>query len=511
MPFLVRALRLSYNESPVMSFLSQVQEIGYRKYDQAQNISQKTLPPLELTYNRPDPTFLTRFDTSFLWAKLREGPIPAQLWRELRFKGIEIDKNAGLSKVSKGDIISWSLNDGENTYQLILNDESIDIFNPSLQPQFQTLDLNSQPNLQGMLNRLDYQLIDLYGEGLPGVLYSNGDSLLYWRPNGGGQFSAPREIPLFPIVPRVKNKTLALMDLGGEGKCDLVVHDAQNSGYYAFEADGSWENFRSFPAYPNDHSNGAKELVDITGDGLADLVTFDTDAVKYNESKGKNGFDTAIRRLKANPIGYTTQQSKEEVYRFSDVFGDGSTHLVRIRNGEVACWPNLGNGRFGKKILLANAPRFKGQLDANRLFMADIDGSGTTDFIYAYQDRLAIYYNQSGNSFSEAVWMKLPRSYTDIDQIQFADVLGTGTACLIFTTRDTNLGVHHEFYSFTGGKKPHLLTEVNNNLGGLSRIQYAPSTKFYLEDHQAGQPWICLLYTSPSPRDGLLSRMPSSA
>ena len=24
-------------------------------------------------------------------------------------------------------------------------------------------------------------------------------------------------------------------------------------------------------------------------------------------------------------------------------------------------------------------------------------------------------------------------------------------------------------------------------------------------------PWACLLYTSPSPRDGLLSRMPSSA
>ena len=26
-----------------------------------------------------------------------------------------------------------------------------------------------------------------------------------------------------------------------------------------------------------------------------------------------------------------------------------------------------------------------------------------------------------------------------------------------------------------------------------------------------GYPWSCLLYTSPSPRDGLLSRMPSSA
>ena len=32
-----------------------------------------------------------------------------------------------------------------------------------------------------------------------------------------------------------------------------------------------------------------------------------------------------------------------------------------------------------------------------------------------------------------------------------------------------------------------------------------------LGDGQNGQCYICLLYTSPSPRDGLLSRMPSSA
>jgi isoamylase len=29
--------------------------------------------------------------------------------------------------------------------------------------------------------------------------------------------------------------------------------------------------------------------------------------------------------------------------------------------------------------------------------------------------------------------------------------------------------------------------------------------------HRSGDYWHCLLYTSPSPRDGLLSRMPSSA
>ena len=37
--------------------------------------------------------------------------------------------------------------------------------------------------------------------------------------------------------------------------------------------------------------------------------------------------------------------------------------------------------------------------------------------------------------------------------------------------------------------------------------------KYLLEESEMPTAWynICLLYTSPSPRDGLLSRMPSSA
>ena len=34
---------------------------------------------------------------------------------------------------------------------------------------------------------------------------------------------------------------------------------------------------------------------------------------------------------------------------------------------------------------------------------------------------------------------------------------------------------------------------------------------FFAESQQRGDLYNCLLYTSPSPRDGLLSRMPSSA
>ena len=44
----------------------------------------------------------------------------------------------------------------------------------------------------------------------------------------------------------------------------------------------------------------------------------------------------------------------------------------------------------------------------------------------------------------------------------------------------------------------------------------APETVYFSKDTKIGknvtiEPYVCLLYTSPSPRDRLLSRMPSSA
>ena len=51
----------------------------------------------------------------------------------------------------------------------------------------------------------------------------------------------------------------------------------------------------------------------------------------------------------------------------------------------------------------------------------------------------------------------------------------------------------------------------DDNTGILKLDKLQANTRYYyrVEDHQLSG--SCLLYTSPSPRDGLLSRMPSSA
>jgi hypothetical protein len=44
-----------------------------------------------------------------------------------------------------------------------------------------------------------------------------------------------------------------------------------------------------------------------------------------------------------------------------------------------------------------------------------------------------------------------------------------------------------------GRMKPHLLTLARNNLGSETRVTYAPSTKFYVADKNAGTPWVTRL------------------
>src|SRR5665647_3455097 len=53
-----------------------------------------------------------------------------------------------------------------------------------------------------------------------------------------------------------------------------------------------------------------------------------------------------------------------------------------------------------------------------------------------------------------------------------------------------------------------------DNKGHLVGNEYlsisVPNAAEYIDDHREALSQCCLLYTSPSPRDGLLSRMPSS-
>ena len=95
----------------------------------------------------------------------------------------------------------------------------------------------------------------------------------------------------------------------------------------------------------------------------------------------------------------------EQAVHLADLSGDGLPDLVRIRNGEVCYWPNLGFGKFGAKIIMGNAPRFSAAADFSQanVRLADVDGSGTTDILYCDGDEVRYWLNLAGNSFSSSL------------------------------------------------------------------------------------------------------------
>src|SRR5262249_40383006 len=154
-------------------------------------------------------------------------------------------------------------------------------------------------------------------------------------------------------------------------------------------------------------------------------------------------------------------------------------------NGEVCYWPNLGYGRFGAKVNMDRAPWFDHPdlFDQRRVRLADIDGSGTTDIIYLGRDGATLYFNQSGNGWSASRAVTAFPPVDNIASVQVLDLLGTGTACLVWSSPlpgDARRPMRYIDLMSKG--KPHLLIGVKNNLGAETRVQYASSTRFYVKD-----------------------------
>jgi RHS repeat-associated protein len=180
----------------------------------------------------------------------------------------------------------------------------------------------------------------------------------------------------------------------------------------------------------------------------------------------------------------------------ADMSGDGLTDLVRIRNGEVCYWPNVGHGRFGAKVAMDNAPRLDGfdQFEQSRVRLADIDGSGTTDIVYLGRDGVRLYFNQSGNRWSEARRLEHFPPVDNVASVTTVDLQGNGTTCLVWSSPLPAAARRPlRYVDLMGGTKPHLLVKAANNLGAETVVRYAASTRFYLADKQAGRPWVTRL------------------
>lgn len=351
------------------------------------------------------------------------------------------------------------------------------------------------------LNDPNTALVDLFGNGLQDIVQSTPAGFRYWRNQGNAELDSPHAFHESPAGLALADAGVAFGDMGGDGLADLIVSQGPVSGFFELQAEhevggqliGGWstQSFRPFPDHTAMNlSDPNLRMLDLTGDGLTDLlVTTDRELIWY-QSKGEQGYSDQKHTAKKHGLEHLFFNDPSGRVRLADMSGDGLNDIIWVHNGRMDYWPNLGYGRFGKRLTMSGNTRLPLAFDPRRLFLADLDGSGTADLVYVDFNEVHFWFNQSGNSWSERQTIDGTPITLDTTALSFTDFHGTGTTCLLWsydfgTLADGN----YKVLDFCGGTKPYLLTEMDNNLGATTRVRYAASTQFYLEDTAQGNFW----------------------
>lgn len=351
------------------------------------------------------------------------------------------------------------------------------------------------------LDEQQYQFTDLFTEGLSGILTEQATGWYYKHNLGEGKFEKAKLVSPKPTFTGLGG-VLQIADLDADGGKQVVSYFTEPRGFFELDDDNEWQRFKNFQTLPNiDFSDPNTRMLDLNGDGKSELVISEDNVFTWYPSEGRNGYSKAQRTYK--PIdeeegpNIIFADRKQTIY-LADMSGNGMTDIVRIRNGEVCYWPNLGYGKFGAKVAMDNAPVFDSPDSFNPSFLklADIDGSGTTDIIYLGKNKFSCWKNLSGNRFAIEPFEidAIPEIHSH-SKITVTDLLGNGVACIVWSGNlPKDSGSPLRYIDLMNSKKPHIMVSYKNNLGKEVSLEYAPSTKYYIDDKLAGNPWITKLH-----------------
>lgn len=331
------------------------------------------------------------------------------------------------------------------------------------------------------------ELVDWTGNGLADLVEVGAGGVGRVWPNQAGTWGRPFGIGELPQLAD-PSAAVGLVDLDGNGLADLVRVDVPASGYQPRTASGlarpvTWSRGPSVAIGSPD-----ARLVDLDGDGIGDLIwSTGTALLLARRTLDAAGWVDVPDVVPSTAAGPPTDLANPHVH-IADMTGDGTPDIVRVDGAGVTYWPYLGRGTFGAAVRMTGAPVLPFDVDPTRVLVVDVDGDGCADVVRLDDGMLTWWPNRAGGGFAAPREVRhLPTGA--MDDVRVADVLGTGTPALVWSTPLPSGRARWFALDLVGSVRPGLLTGVDNSIGRVTTIHWTTSAAEAERDRAAGTPW----------------------
>lgn len=166
--------------------------------------------------------------------------------------------------------------------------------------------------------------------------------------------------PIFYASNAPQSDAIAVADLNGDGKLDLVVGSPNNVSVLLGNGNGT---FQPAVTYPSGAQTNSLAVVDMNGDGKLDIVAGNANNVSLLLGNGDGTFQPA---LVSNIVPFALA--------VSDVNHDGIPDVVATVNNGIAVLLGNGDGTFKAPVMTATVA-------STSLAVADLDHDGKPDAV----------------------------------------------------------------------------------------------------------------------------------
>ncbi|MEE4359449.1 MAG: toxin TcdB middle/N-terminal domain-containing protein, partial [Desulfococcaceae bacterium] len=353
-----------------------------------------------------------------------------------------------------------------------------------------------------MANEADAAFNDMNADGLPDLLIAKSGAHEVFLNRGIGSDGIQRwgqraELPVSPGN-ALGSRGASLADITGDGKTDFIAWQSYDT-YFVWPnlGNGQWGNAETFADksnFPFDFEDEAVRLIDIDNDRHTDVMYCNgPDLYSYFiNNKGKEYSPV----LEKPGLGMTFDT--EPGMKLADMNGDLLQDIVLLKDGICTWWPSMGRGNWDAPQNMNNSPD-SGQIpslyaDWEKLMLMDINGDGLSDIVYApvNADKIHYWLNRNTRDFDGPFEINDVPLRLDNTNVQPADMNGNGTTDFLWNYPEEAEGNPDKIWQYLElcpDEKPNLLKTVTNGIGKTITFHYSDTTREQIRDREAGKEW----------------------